>query len=68
MADRWRGAVESDSEQQLVIKTTRHRVAALQARLAALHPYELPEFLVLEVADGSAGYLGWVADATAEEK
>jgi periplasmic divalent cation tolerance protein len=64
---RWRGAVERDTEQQLIIKTNRNRVPALQARLAALHPYELPELVVLAVADGSAAYFEWVADATSEE-
>jgi periplasmic divalent cation tolerance protein len=65
---RWRGAVEHESEQQMIIKTTRNRVPALQARLAALHPYELPEFLVLAVADSSASYFKWVVDATGEDK
>jgi periplasmic divalent cation tolerance protein len=65
---RWRGAVEHEPEQQMIIKTTRHRVPALQARLGALHPYELPEFLELTVADSSSAYLEWVVDATSEEK
>ena len=59
---RWKGAVEVDTEQQLVIKTTSARVAALEARLRALHPYELPEFLVL-TADGSARYLQWITES-----
>jgi periplasmic divalent cation tolerance protein len=57
---RWHGAVQRDVERQLVIKTTRDRVSAIQARLASLHAYELPEFVVLPVADGSAAYLDWV--------
>ena len=56
---RWKGAVEQEREQQLVIKTSRSRVSALQARLRELHPYELPEFLVLD-ATGSAAYLEWI--------
>jgi periplasmic divalent cation tolerance protein len=56
---RWKGAVEQEREQQLVIKTSRARVAALQARLRQLHPYELPEFLVLDAA-GSEAYLAWI--------
>lgn len=59
---RWEGRVEQERERQLVIKTTRDRVAAVQARVAELHSYDLPEFLVLPVADGSAAYLGWVAE------
>jgi periplasmic divalent cation tolerance protein len=58
---RWKGVVEQDREQQLVIKTSRTSVPALQARLRELHPYELPEFLVLSAA-GSEAYLGWIGD------
>lgn len=60
---RWKGGIEEDREQQIVIKTTAARLAALEARLAALHPYELPEFLVLQVDQGSAAYLAWVHGA-----
>jgi periplasmic divalent cation tolerance protein len=61
---RWQGAVEQDHEQQLVIKTAATRVAELEARLRALHPYELPEFLVLSVSGGSDAYLRWVEEST----
>lgn len=61
---RWQGKLEQDSERQMVIKTTRDRVPALGARLAQLHAYELPEFLVVPVADGSQAYLKWVKDET----
>ena len=47
---RWEGALERADERQVVIKTTAGRVAALEARLAALHPYEVPELLVLDAA------------------
>jgi periplasmic divalent cation tolerance protein len=59
---RWKGAVEEDREQQLVIKTAPETVAALQAWLVAHHPYETPEFLVLE-AGGSEAYLRWVGES-----
>ena len=65
---RWKGAVEQDREQQLVIKTTRGAVAALESRLRALHPYELPEFLVLAAADGARAYCAWVAESVAPER
>ena len=60
---RWRGAVERESERQVIIKTTSARLPALQARLAALHPYELPEFIVLAVAAGSEAYLQWISES-----
>src|SRR5215203_6076909 len=41
---RWKHAVERADERQLVIKTTRARVPALESRLRTLHPYDVPEF------------------------
>jgi periplasmic divalent cation tolerance protein len=57
---RWRGVVERETERQVVIKTTRAHVPAVQACIAELHSYELPEFVVLAVADGSTAYLDWL--------
>ena len=62
---RWQGSVEEAREQQLVIKTGAGRVAALAARLGALHPYEVPEFLVLRVSEGSDAYLRWIRESVA---
>jgi periplasmic divalent cation tolerance protein len=60
---RWQGNVEHDSEQLLIIKTTPAMVDLLRERFATLHPYEVPEFLVLPVSGGSGAYLRWLADA-----
>ncbi len=57
---RWRGTVEREAERQVVIKTTREHIPAVQACIAEVHSYELPEFVVLAVADGSPAYLDWV--------
>jgi periplasmic divalent cation tolerance protein len=64
---RWKRMVERDAERQLVIKTSRDRVAALEARLRLLHPYELPEFVVISVEGGSDAYLRWIHDETRSE-
>ena len=63
---RWRGAVEQADEVLLVIKSTHARLAALQARLPQLHPYELPELVAVEVAGGLPAYLDWIAGACAD--
>ena len=60
---RWKGAVEREAERQVVIKTTRDRLSALEARLRELHPYELPEFVLLTPGAGAA-YETWVVDQT----
>ena len=59
---RWHDAVEHADEVLLLVKTTRAALPALQARLLALHPYELPELLAVECAGGLPAYLGWIAD------
>lgn len=59
---RWEGAIEHTQEMQLVMKTTPERVAALTERLRALHPYEVPEIVVLD-ATASVAYGAWVRAA-----
>ena len=61
---RWGGRIEKDQERQLVIKTTRHRLVALEERVRQLHPYEVPEFLVLPASGGSDAYIQWVGEST----
>jgi uncharacterized protein involved in tolerance to divalent cations len=41
-----------------VMKTTRANLAGLEVRLRALHPYDLPEFVVIDAA-GSEAYARW---------
>lgn len=60
---RWDGAVTDDREQLAVVKTRRDRVDALVARLVALHPYEVPEAVVVPVEGGHPPYLAWVLGA-----
>ena len=59
---RWKERVERETERPLVIKTTRARLPERRARLRALHPYELPEFVVLSAEAGEA-YGRWVSGA-----
>lgn len=61
---RWKDAVERAKERQLVIKTTRARLAALESRIRELHPYDVPEFVVLPIDSGSAAYLSWLSAST----
>ena len=60
----WDGKIERADERQLLIKTRTDRVHELETRLKALHRYEIPEFLVIPVMDGSREYLSWIAAST----
>jgi periplasmic divalent cation tolerance protein len=64
---RWQGEIVTDSEELLLIKTTAARFEALQARLLALHPYELPELVAVPVERGHATYLDWVRTNTGDQ-
>jgi periplasmic divalent cation tolerance protein len=61
---RWQGRIQQEHEHQLVMKTQSARIPALQARLRELHPYDVPELLVVPVMSGSEEYLGWVRENT----
>ncbi len=60
---RWEGVVEHAAERQLVIKTTAGCLERLQARLIELHPYEVPECVVVPIVGGSEGYLAWLGES-----
>jgi periplasmic divalent cation tolerance protein len=59
---RWQGKVESGRERLLLIKTSRKRLANLQAAVMRLHSYDVPEFIALPIAAGSRAYLAWLEE------
>lgn len=58
----WQGVLEGAEEVPMVMKTTRGQLQALVERLKQLHPYEVPEVLVLPVLGGLQSYMDWVRD------
>lgn len=61
---RWKEKVEHAREHLLLIKTTKDRLAELEREVTRLHSYDVPEFIVLKIASGSAAYLRWLAAST----
>jgi len=59
---RWRGKIEKSSEYLLFIKTAVSVFQAVQQRILALHPYELPEIITVPITAGSPEYLAWLAN------
>jgi periplasmic divalent cation tolerance protein len=57
---RWQGAVEIGVEVLMLIKTSPAHLGKVQSTIAALHSYEVPEFLVLPISAGSEAYLAWL--------
>ncbi|MDX2011770.1 MAG: divalent-cation tolerance protein CutA [Myxococcaceae bacterium] len=65
---RWQGVVQDESEVLVLMKTQRRRLPALEARLKALHPYQVPEMLVFPATSGHTPYLAWVRSETTAAK
>ena len=56
------------SEYLLIMKTAANREVALIARLQELHPYNVPEILVLPIETGAPSYLNWITEALREQE
>jgi periplasmic divalent cation tolerance protein len=65
---RWKGKIERDDEQLLLIKTVEERVGELKDALFAAHPYEVPEFVVIAPRDVAEPYRQWLLDSTTSEE
>jgi len=57
---RWKGEVVDEPEYRLLMKTTTAASEALAARLAELHPYELPAVVRINADAFSVGFSDWV--------
>ncbi len=64
---RWNDQVARDHEVLMLIKTTATRLPDLTARIAALHPYEVPELIAHPITHGHEPYLEWVRTCTKTE-
>lgn len=59
----WQGTLAREAEYLLLMKTTMACEGAVITRLQELHPYEVPEVIVLPIEAGSTAYLNWIAAA-----
>lgn len=61
---RWEGAVQDDAEVVAFAKTRAELVDAAADKVRALHPYDTPCVVALQIGGGDAGYLGWIGAET----
>lgn len=61
---RWKGQVADEREVLVLLKTRSARVDALRSAFTELHPYKVPELLVLAVDSGLEKYLEWINGET----
>jgi periplasmic divalent cation tolerance protein len=60
---RWQGKVEASQEWLLLIKTSVEKFPAVRDAIRELHSYDLPECIAVNIEDGSADYMEWLADS-----
>jgi len=56
---RWEGSLAEQPERMLFLKTTTDRAPEAMARIEEIHPYEVPEVMVVETT-AAAPYLAWL--------
>ena len=56
----WNGELQGDEEVGMMIKTSRAAARAAIERLLELHPYDVPEAIVVPIVGGHLDYLNWV--------
>jgi periplasmic divalent cation tolerance protein len=61
---RWKGKVEEDEECIILAKTTDKNVKKTIKRIKVLHPYELPDIIVIPIIGGLKDYLNYITDVT----
>jgi periplasmic divalent cation tolerance protein len=61
---RWEGQFCEDKETLMIIKTVSGRIDPLIARIRELHPYDLPEMIVIPITGGNPPYLDWLRSET----
>ena len=60
---RWRGKLEQGQEHQLLIKTEQSCTNEVQSAIEQVHPYELPEIIVVPILTGHKPYLNWISES-----
>ena len=61
---RWQGKIESAGEVPVLIKTRKQHYDRVEQLIKMMHPYELPEVIMVPITGGLPAYLQWIADTT----
>ena len=64
---RWQGAIQRDREVLMIMKTSGHRFAEVEAKVKELHTYQVPEVIAVPIDRGSQEYLNWLQESVAKE-
>ena len=60
----WEGELHKETEVLILFKTQKALAGELTTQITMMHPYEVPEILTVDIADGNAPYLQWMQKQT----
>ena len=63
---RWQGEIQDEPECAMIVKTRADMVEEATARIRALHSYDVPCVVALDVAGGHQPFLDWIVEETSE--
>lgn len=61
----WQGQRNRDSECAMIIKSRASLAGRITETVRAMHPYDNPAVVVLDIASGSQSFLDWIMAQTA---
>ena len=61
---RWQNKIEEDNECVMIAKTTDKNIEETIQKIQEIHPYKVPDIVVLPIINGLEEYLNYVKDET----
>ncbi len=58
---RWQGVIEEAIELEMTIKTLQENYSRIEELILSMHPYEMPEIVMVKLDNGLKPYLEWIA-------
>lgn len=60
----WKGAINEDAEQILLIKAKSELYKEIETCIKENHTYEVPEIIQVPITNGSESYLNWIKEVS----
>ena len=60
----WKDKIEKAQETFIIMKTTDELADQAIAKLTEVHPYDVPEAIVVDIEKGSHPYFHWIGEVT----
>ena len=64
----WEGKTTEDDETLLIIKSEDNQKDKLIKRIKELHPYTLPEIIIINFNEGLPDYLKWISESVKKDE